>query len=94
MTNELPGGWTLSVAALARGLDALKHVVLTCLRLGNQPYPREERGGRSPLADRFHFTREFVGKPVDESALDTLATMIHRAPFAPGAGRTAGAGTG
>jgi hypothetical protein len=48
----------------------------------------------SAMLDRFHFMRELVGKPVDESTLDTLATMIHRAPFAPGAGRTAGAGTG
>jgi hypothetical protein len=25
--------------------------------------------------------REFVGQPVDEVALDTLATMIHRSLF-------------
>jgi hypothetical protein len=31
--------------------------------------------------DRFHYMREFVGQPVDEVALDTLATMIHRSLF-------------
>jgi AcrR family transcriptional regulator len=34
------------------------------------------------MLDRFHYMREFVGQPVDEVALDTLATMIHRSLFA------------
>jgi hypothetical protein len=33
------------------------------------------------MLDRFHYMREFVGQPVDEVALDTLATMIHRSLF-------------
>ena len=33
------------------------------------------------MIDRFHYLREFVGQPVDEAALDTLATMVHRALF-------------
>jgi AcrR family transcriptional regulator len=33
------------------------------------------------MLDRFHTMREFVGQPVDEVALDTLATMIHRSLF-------------
>ncbi|MHB1711295.1 MAG: TetR/AcrR family transcriptional regulator [Acidimicrobiales bacterium] len=35
------------------------------------------------MLDRFHFMREFMGRAVDESALDTLATMVHRALFTP-----------
>jgi hypothetical protein len=46
------------------------------------------------MLDRFHFMREFMGTPVDEDALDTLTTMVHRALFAPAAGRTARARTG
>jgi AcrR family transcriptional regulator len=34
------------------------------------------------MLDRFHTMREFVGQPVDEVALDTLATMVHRSLFA------------
>lgn len=41
------------------------------------------------MLDRFHFMREFMGRPVDENALDTLATMVHRALFAPLASGTA-----
>jgi AcrR family transcriptional regulator len=33
------------------------------------------------MLDRFHTMSEFVGQPVDEVALDTLATMIHRSLF-------------
>ncbi|MHB1518793.1 MAG: TetR/AcrR family transcriptional regulator [Acidimicrobiales bacterium] len=36
------------------------------------------------MLDRFHFMREFVGEPVDDDALDTLTTMIHRALVRPG----------
>ena len=45
------------------------------------------------MLDRFHFMRELVGRPVDESALDTLTTFVHRALFVPETGRTATAGT-
>lgn len=33
------------------------------------------------MLDRFHYVREFVHQPVDDVALDTLATMIYRALF-------------
>ena len=33
------------------------------------------------MLDRFHFMREFMGTPVDDAALDTLTTMVHRALF-------------
>jgi len=33
------------------------------------------------MLDRFHFLREFMGTPVDDAALDTLTTMVHRALF-------------
>lgn len=34
------------------------------------------------MIDRFHYLREFVGDPVDDDALDTLTTIVHRALFA------------
>jgi hypothetical protein len=34
------------------------------------------------MLDRFHYLREFMGQPVDDVALDTMATMVHRALFA------------
>ncbi len=37
------------------------------------------------MLDRFHYLREFVGKPVDDAALDTLTTMLYRALFDPNA---------
>lgn len=42
-----------------------------------------EAAGMAVLAmlDRFHYLREFVGQPVDDRALDTMATMVHRALF-------------
>ncbi|HLH28320.1 MAG TPA: TetR/AcrR family transcriptional regulator [Acidimicrobiales bacterium] len=33
------------------------------------------------LLDRFHFLREFVGEPVDDAALDSVTTIVHRALF-------------
>jgi AcrR family transcriptional regulator len=33
------------------------------------------------MLDRFHYMREFVGDPVDDEALDTLCTIVHRALF-------------
>ncbi len=33
------------------------------------------------MVDRFHYIRQFVGEPVDEEALDTLTTMVHKAVF-------------
>ena len=35
------------------------------------------------MLDRFHYLRDFIGRPVDDEALETLTTMIHRAVFAP-----------
>ena len=37
------------------------------------------------MLDRFHYLREFMGKPVDDAALDTLTTMLYRALFDPNA---------
>ena len=37
------------------------------------------------MLDRFHYLREFMGKPVDDTALDTLTTMLYRALFDPNA---------
>ncbi len=36
------------------------------------------------MLDRFHFLREFVGEPVDDIAIDTLTTIIHRTLFPQG----------
>ena len=33
------------------------------------------------MLDRFHLISEFMGTPVDDAALDTLTTMVHRALF-------------
>jgi AcrR family transcriptional regulator len=42
-----------------------------------------EAAGMAVLAmlDRFHYLREFVGRPVDDAAIDTMTTMVHRALF-------------
>lgn len=44
------------------------------------------------MLDRFHFMRELVGKPVDETALDTLTTIVYRALFSTLTGRVAAPG--
>ena len=36
------------------------------------------------MVDRFHQLRQFAGEPIDESALDTLTTMVHRGLFGGG----------
>lgn len=36
------------------------------------------------MVDRFHQLRQFSGEPVDDAALDTLTTMVHRALFGGG----------
>jgi AcrR family transcriptional regulator len=33
------------------------------------------------MVDRFHYIRQFAGEPVDEEALDTLTTMVHKGAF-------------
>jgi AcrR family transcriptional regulator len=42
-----------------------------------------EAAGMAVIAmlDRFHYLREFVNDPVDDRALDTLTTIIHRGLF-------------
>jgi AcrR family transcriptional regulator len=37
------------------------------------------------MLDRFHYLREFLGRPVDAEALDTVTTMLYRALFDPNA---------
>ncbi|HXW32766.1 MAG TPA: TetR/AcrR family transcriptional regulator [Acidimicrobiales bacterium] len=36
------------------------------------------------MVDRFHQLRLFAGEPIDDSAIDTLTTMVHRALFVGG----------
>lgn len=36
------------------------------------------------MVDRFHYLRQFAGEPIDSSALDTLATIVHRGLFGGG----------
>lgn len=36
------------------------------------------------MVDRFHQLRQFSGEPIDDVALDTLTTMVHRALFGGG----------
>ncbi len=38
------------------------------------------------MLDRFHLMSEFMDTPVDDNALDTLTTMVHRALFPPPTG--------
>ncbi len=33
------------------------------------------------MIDRFHYLRQFAGEPVDDEALDTLTTMVHKGVF-------------
>jgi len=33
------------------------------------------------MVDRFHYLRQFGGQPVDDAAIDTLTTLVHRALF-------------
>jgi AcrR family transcriptional regulator len=43
--------------------------------------PQTAAMGVLAMLDRFHDVREFVRQPVDDMALDTLATMVFRALF-------------
>jgi hypothetical protein len=43
--------------------------------------PQAAAMGVLAMLDRFHNVREFVRQPVDDAALDTLATIVHRALF-------------
>jgi AcrR family transcriptional regulator len=46
-----------------------------------------EAAGMATLAmlDRFHYLRDFVGQPIDDTALETMTTMVYRALFDPNA---------
>jgi AcrR family transcriptional regulator len=46
-----------------------------------------EAAGMATLAmlDRFHYLREFLGQPIDDTALETMTTMVYRALFDPNA---------
>jgi AcrR family transcriptional regulator len=65
--------FTVMTDALAQqiGPDASGHII------------DPEAAGMAVLAmlDRFHYLREFVGRPVDDAAIDTMTTMIYRALF-------------
>ncbi|HUY63131.1 MAG TPA: helix-turn-helix domain-containing protein [Acidimicrobiales bacterium] len=43
--------------------------------------PRAAAEAVVAMVDRFHQLRQFAGEPVDDIALDTLTTMVHRALF-------------
>jgi AcrR family transcriptional regulator len=43
--------------------------------------PQTAAMGVLAMLDRFHYVREFVQQPIDDVALDTLATMVYRALF-------------
>lgn len=36
------------------------------------------------MVDRFHYLRQFTAEPIDEAALDTLTTIVHRGVFGGG----------
>jgi len=46
-----------------------------------------EAAGMATLAmlDRFHYLRDFMGQPIDATALETMTTMVYRALFDPNA---------
>ena len=50
------------------------------------------------MVDRFHYLRQFAGEPVDEEALDTLTTLVHKGVFngtgPPRRKRSSGVGAG
>jgi AcrR family transcriptional regulator len=88
------------LAAIDEGVaDQIRRMVLAhtdaiASRVAAVDRPRQldpEVAGMAVIAllDRFHFLREFVGSPVDDAALDTLTTIVHRALFPDG---TAGDG--
>jgi AcrR family transcriptional regulator len=73
LTNILRQTFTLMSDALARQIapDDSDHSI----------DPHAAATGVLAMLDRFHYVREFVRQPVDEVALDTLATMVYRAVF-------------
>jgi AcrR family transcriptional regulator len=74
LTNVLRHTFTVMSDALARHItaDDADHSI----------DPQAAAMGVLAMLDRFHYVREFVRQPVDDVALDTLATMVHRALFA------------
>jgi AcrR family transcriptional regulator len=78
---ELEGQIRYSVRSMS---GALARQVATGGRAGDGMDP--EVAGMAVLAmlDRFHYLREFLGRPVDDAAIDTLTTMVHRSLFGGG----------
>jgi AcrR family transcriptional regulator len=73
LTNILRQTFTLMSDAVARQItpDDAHHTI----------DPQAAAMGVLAMLDRFHYVREFVRQPVDDVALDTLATMVYRALF-------------
>jgi AcrR family transcriptional regulator len=73
LTTVLRQTFTLMSDALARQIasDDSDHSI----------DPQTAAMGVLAMLDRFHYVREFVRQPVDDVALDTLATMVYRALF-------------
>lgn len=84
---ELEGQIRYSVRSMS---GALARQVAAGGRAGDGVDP--EVAGMAVLAmlDRFHYLREFLGRPVDDAAIDTLTTMVHRSLYGDEAGTADG----
>jgi hypothetical protein len=73
LTNMLRQSFTVMSDALARQIrpEDSDHSI----------DPQAAATGVLAMLDRFHYVREFVRQPVDDVALDTLATIVYRALF-------------
>lgn len=89
-------GWT-ELAATERGVRTrvLRIVSSLTSAMASQIAASGAQAGMDPrvagmavlaMLDRFHYMREFFGEPIDEAAIDTLTTMVHRALFDSGLG--------
>jgi AcrR family transcriptional regulator len=86
--------WT-DLAAIDPGVEEqIRRMVLAHTEaVANRVAAAARPGGLDPhvagtavvaMLDRFHFLQEFVGQQVDDVAIDTLTTIIHRTLFPDG----------
>ncbi len=83
--------WTdLAASDPELGVQVRQAVTAMCGALTAQMDAKARHAGIEPdtagmaviaMLDRFHYLREFVGEPVDDAALDTLATIVYRGLF-------------
>ena len=83
--------WTdLAATDPELGAQVRQAVTAMCGALGAQMDAKDGGAAVDPdtagmaviaMLDRFHYLREFVGRPVDEAALDTLTTIVYRGLF-------------